>query len=91
MNHEAESVVTTELASGEKLVWAGRPRQGIRLGPADILLVPFSLLWCGFATWEEARSLDDVSSRIGCSAGTSRRAGCRSIWCGCTANCAGPA
>jgi hypothetical protein len=53
MGYEAEKVITAELAPGEKLVWAGRPRRGIRLTAADLLLVPLSLVWCGFAVfWE---------------------------------------
>ncbi|MEZ5013983.1 MAG: PH domain-containing protein [Chitinophagales bacterium] len=45
--------VTTELQqhldNNEKLVWTGRPKTGIVFRTADILLIPFSLLWCGFA------------------------------------------
>ncbi len=34
-------------------VWTGRPGGGIRFQRGDIFLVPFSLLWCGFAVfWE---------------------------------------
>ncbi len=38
-----------ELGSGERLVWSGQPRRGIRLTPADIFVIPFSLFWCGFS------------------------------------------
>jgi hypothetical protein len=43
------------LAPGETVRWVGRPKQGIAFRPADLLAIPFSIMWCGFAIfWEVA-------------------------------------
>ena len=39
------------LERNEKLVWAGQPKKGLVFRTADILLIPFSLIWCGFAVF----------------------------------------
>jgi hypothetical protein len=57
MSGDAERIISSELSAGEALVWSGRPRTGIRLSGADVLLIPFSLAWCGFAVFWEKTAL----------------------------------
>lgn len=53
MWNESFSVIRQELGPQEQLLWSGRPRQGLALRPSDALMIPFSLLWGGFAVfWE---------------------------------------
>lgn len=47
------SAIERELSNCEKLLWSGQPRQGLCLRAWDAFVIPFSLLWCGFAVfWE---------------------------------------
>ncbi len=42
-----------QLGPGEHLLWAGQPQRGIRFRAGDLFMVPFTLLWGGFAiVWE---------------------------------------
>jgi hypothetical protein len=38
-----------ELQSNETILWSGKPKQGVCFSSRDAFLIPFSMVWCGFA------------------------------------------
>jgi hypothetical protein len=46
---EAEQAISAELEPGERLLWAGVPRQGLIFRANDWFLIPLSVLWTGLA------------------------------------------
>lgn len=52
-NYDIENELRSTLSSDEKLIWTGKPKTGIIFRTTDAFLIPFSLLWGGFAVfWE---------------------------------------
>lgn len=55
MDYEAAERFKPYLGAREIVRWTGRPQQGLVLRASDTAMIPFSLLWCGFAIfWESA-------------------------------------
>lgn len=53
-----------ELGGDENLLWSGAPIQGLRLHKSDFLMIPFSLMWGGFAFFWEGAVLYSSNVRI---------------------------
>ncbi|MEO6720586.1 MAG: PH domain-containing protein [Ferruginibacter sp.] len=52
-NFELEEELRPNLSSGEKLIWTAKPKTGVVFRSSDAFMIPFSLLWGGFALfWE---------------------------------------
>lgn len=53
------SQIRPYLGPGERLLWTGRPDPDVRFAPVDAFLVPFSVMWGGFAVFWEATVIAD--------------------------------
>ena len=49
MIQNLQSELRQHLDLDEHLLWTGKPKSGIIFRTADAFLIPFSILWCGFA------------------------------------------
>ena len=53
MKENLQSELRPHLDIDESLLWTGRPKQGIKVKESDAFMIPFSLMWGGFAIfWE---------------------------------------
>ena len=53
INQDSVAAIQSELLSGETILWAGHPDTRVVLHKEDLFLIPFSLVWGGFAiVWE---------------------------------------
>ena len=59
---------TTDLSdrmlTGERILWSGRPAQGLRFTGRDVFLIPFSLFWGGFAVFWEVSAVTQPKSDV---------------------------
>src|SRR5437016_6122386 len=65
MDQSVQSILNPVLDPGESLLWSGQPRSGIRLRSQDFILIPFSLLWGGFAIFWECMAVNGSSKAHG--------------------------
>jgi hypothetical protein len=65
MIESPDTALVPYLESTEMLLWSGQPASGIRLRAQDAFLIPFSLLWCGFAIFWEFTAVTQVSKAPG--------------------------
>ncbi|MEY4861046.1 MAG: hypothetical protein RL751_579 [Bacteroidota bacterium] len=60
MINDLSKALQGHLDPNEKLIWTGQPKKGIVFRTADLFLIPFSLAWCGFATFWFVSALRSV-------------------------------
>lgn len=52
-----ELIIKNELDGNERLIWTGQPKRGVIFRSSDIFMVPFSIMWGGFALFWETTAL----------------------------------
>lgn len=63
MDFEATRYLQAEMATRERLMWSGRPPQGLRFRGQDVPVTLFGMVWTGFAVywtwsvWQEEADL----------------------------------
>ena len=60
MDDSLESVFQSELMNGERVYWSGQPDPSVVFNSSDIYMIPFSLMWGGFAIFWESSVLGIV-------------------------------
>ena len=57
IDHDIKTELKSVLGQNEPLLWTGRPKIGIIFRSTDAFLIPFSILWCGFAIFWESTAI----------------------------------
>jgi len=57
VDHEIQNELRPVLGHNENIIWTGRPPKGILFRASDLFLIPFTLLWFGFAIFWESTAL----------------------------------
>jgi hypothetical protein len=60
----SQQVLQSELLPGETLLWSGQPSRRVIFHKEDAMLIPFSLMWGGFAIFWEIGASGGFSSHI---------------------------
>jgi hypothetical protein len=58
---DARALVQAKLVTGERIVWVVRPDPSVNFTTADIVIIPFSVIWLGIVTsvWVAALTTSD--------------------------------
>ncbi|MBQ4600827.1 MAG: hypothetical protein IJB17_04280 [Oscillospiraceae bacterium] len=51
MSYEDYSFANPYITPGEQILWRGKPEQGNLVTGRDAFMIPFSIVWCGFAVF----------------------------------------